>query len=135
MLASVRLLAIRSRQRATRNLAAKRATGILLEQLGQLLAHAVRHAAFDWLRRSTKPTIKHFLDGGDAHSLALKAGTVRSDCAGGRRPTLNERSAKPAVPVSQLTQQRSAVADMIDAYEAQCGHKEKSRAARVERIE
>jgi GST-like protein len=37
------------------------------------LAHAVRHAAFDWLRCSTKPAIKHFLDGRDAHSLALGA--------------------------------------------------------------
>lgn len=59
---------------ATCNLAAKRATGVLFEQLGQLLAHAVRHAAFDWLRCSTKPAIKHFFDGRDAHSLAFGAG-------------------------------------------------------------
>jgi len=41
-------LAIRRRERTPRNLAAKRAVGVLLEQLGQLLAHTVRHHAFDW---------------------------------------------------------------------------------------
>ena len=76
---SVRLLAVRRRQRsATRSLAAKRAAGVLFEQLGQLLAHAVRHAAFDWLRCPTKASIKHFLDRGHAHSLALLVASMRA---------------------------------------------------------
>src|SRR5262245_6675578 len=45
---------IRRRQSTTRKLTAKRATGVLLEQLGQLLAHAVSHCSFDWLRCSAK---------------------------------------------------------------------------------
>ena len=53
------LLAIRSRQRTTRNLAAKRAADILFEQLGQL-AHAIRHAAFDWLPGATITTVEKF---------------------------------------------------------------------------
>src|SRR5262245_62040091 len=71
---SVRLLAVWSRQCTTRNLGAERAVGVLPEQLGQLLAHAIRHRSLDWLRCSTKATIKHFLDRGDPHSLALGAG-------------------------------------------------------------
>jgi hypothetical protein len=68
----VRLLGVRRRQRgATRNLAAQRAVDVLAKQLGQLLAHAVRHGAFNRLRCSTKPAIKHFLDGCDALSLAV----------------------------------------------------------------
>ena len=48
---SVRLLGVRRRQRSpTRNIAAKRAFDVLAKQLGQLLAHAVRHAAFNRLQ-------------------------------------------------------------------------------------
>ena len=70
----MRLFAVPNRQRTTRNFAAKRAAGVLLEQLGQPLAHTIRHCSFDWLHCSTKATIKHLFDRRDAHSLALGAG-------------------------------------------------------------
>src|SRR5262245_48452111 len=68
------MLTIRRRQRTPRNLTAQRAAGVLLEQLGQLLAHAVRHRSLDWLRCSAEATIKHLFDRSDTHSLALGAG-------------------------------------------------------------
>src|SRR5262245_22199131 len=57
---SVRLLAVRRRQRgATRNLAAKRAVDVLAK-LGQPLDHAVRHATLNRLHGATITTVEKF---------------------------------------------------------------------------
>ena len=72
---SVRLLAVRRRQRSpARNLGAERAVDILAKQLGQLFAHAVRHAAFDWLHGATITTVEKFFDRRHARRLALGIG-------------------------------------------------------------
>jgi hypothetical protein len=60
-----------ARQRTTRNLAAKRAAGVLPKQLGQLLAHAICHAAFGWLHGTAITTGEKLFDRRGARRFAL----------------------------------------------------------------
>src|SRR5262245_45191904 len=71
---SLRLL-LRWRQRgAVRNLGAERAGGVLLEQLGQLLAHAIRYAAFNRLHSTPITTVEQLLDRCHTRRFALGLG-------------------------------------------------------------
>src|SRR5262245_12654050 len=76
---SVRLLAVRSRQRGAKcNLAAKRAAGVLPEQFGQLLAHAIRHVAFNRLHGATITAVEKLFD--RRHTCRLTLGLGGKPC-------------------------------------------------------
>jgi len=69
------LIAVRQGQRsATRNLATKRAIDVLANQPGQLLAHALRHAAFNRLHGATITAVEKFFNRRHTRSLALGLG-------------------------------------------------------------
>jgi hypothetical protein len=79
------LIAIRSRQRTTRNLGAQRAAVVFPEQLGQLLRDAVLNRAYDWLHSTTITTVEQLLDRchGAASLSALVASLASSAIASG----------------------------------------------------
>src|SRR5262245_39439806 len=64
----------RRRQRTARNLAAQRGTGVLLEQLRQLLAHAIRHAVFDWRHGASIAALEKLLDRSHKRRFTLRPG-------------------------------------------------------------
>src|SRR5262245_51543341 len=70
---SVRLLALRRRQcSAARNLGTKRVAVIALEQVRQLLRHAISHLAVDWLDGFAISTVENFLARRNTRLFALR---------------------------------------------------------------